>query len=72
MFPTRKPFWKRIEDIPRGPRTCSPEQHQKLVKKGEFDLYFRQQNRANIKRWLEAVDSEVCVIKESTRFYIVR
>ena len=37
MFPTSKPFWKRIEDISRGPRTRSQEQHQKLVKKEEFD-----------------------------------
>ena len=72
LFPTSKPFWKRIEDISRGPRTRSQEQHQKLVKKGEFDRYFRQQNKANIRRWLEADDSGVYVMKESNRFDVVR
>lgn len=72
LFPTSTPFWKDLEDIPSGARTRSQEKNQKLVKKGEYNRYFKQKNRGNIRRWLEADDSEVHLLGEPDRFYVVR
>ena len=40
-------------------------------KKGESNRYHRQKSRENIKKWLEADDSELYFMKESDRFYII-
>ena len=59
LFPTNNPFWKYSQDIPNGVRTQSHEKNQNLVEKGEYNRYFRQKNQCNIRRWLEADESEV-------------
>ena len=59
LFPTNNPFWKYSQDIPNGVRTQSQEKNQNLVEKGEYNRYFRQKNQCNIRRWLEADESEV-------------
>ena len=40
----------------------------KKVKIRDFNKYFKQKD---IQRWLEADDSEVVILKESDKFYIV-
>ena len=70
-MPTSYPFWKRIEDIPIGIRTRSQEQKQKIAKRGQYNRYLRQNGRNNIKRWLEADDSDVYIMKELDTFFVV-
>ena len=73
LFPTNNPFWKYPQDIPNGVRTQSQEKkNQNLVEKGEYNRYFRQKNQCNIRRWLEADESEVRLLKQSDKFYVVR
>ena len=69
---TNNPFWKYPEDAPSSVKTQSQEKNLKLAKKGEYNRYFKQKNRDNIRRWLEAEESEVHLLKESDEFYIVR
>ena len=69
---TNNPFWKYPEDTPSSVETQSQEKNLKLAKKGEYNRYFKQKNRDNIRRWLEAEESEVHLLKESDEFYIVR
>ena len=45
LFPTSTPFWKDLEVIPSGARTRSQEKNQKLVKKGEYNRYFKQKKQ---------------------------
>ena len=71
LFPTNNPFWKYSQDIPNGVRTQSQEKNQNLVEKGEYNRYFRQKNQYNIRRWLEAEESEVRLLKQSDKFYVV-
>ena len=71
LTPTSYPFWKRIEDIPIGIRTRSQEQKQKLSNRGQYNRYLRQNGGDNIKRWLEADDSDVYIMKESDTFFVV-
>ena len=49
---------KKIEDTPEGICTRSQEQKQELVKRADFNRYFRLRGRKNIKRWLKVDDSE--------------
>ena len=71
LTPTSYPFWKRIEDIPIGIRTRSQEQKQKLSNRGQYNRYLRQNGGDNIKRWLEADDSDVYIMKELDTFFVV-
>ena len=68
---TISPFWKKTEDVFFKIRTRSQEQKQELVKKSEIDRYCRRSGREDIKRWLEADDSEVYFMKESDRFFVL-
>ena len=72
LWPTSFPCWKKIEDTPEGLRTRSQEHKQELVKRADFNRYCRQRGRENIKRLLEADDSEVCFMKESDSFSVIR
>ena len=60
IYRTANPFWKYIEDIPADVKTRSQAKKQKKVKKSDFDKYFKQKD---IKRWLEAPNSEEVVLK---------
>ena len=72
LTPTSYPFWKRIPDISTSTiSTRSQEQKQKIASRGEYNRYLRQNGRDNIKRWLEAYDSDVYVMKESDTFFVV-
>ena len=71
LTPTSYPFWKRIEDIPIGIRTRSQEQKQKTANRGQYNRYLRWNGRDNIKRWLEAEDSDVYIMKESDSFFVI-
>ena len=68
LWPTSFPDWKKIKDTPEGIRTRSQEHKQKLVRRTDFNRYCRRRGRENIKRWLEADDSEVYFLKESDSF----
>ena len=70
--PTSAPFWKKIADVNFKVRTRSQEQKQDLVKRQDFNRYCRRRGREDIKRWLEADDSEVYYMKESDRFFVLR
>ena len=72
LWPTSFPYWKKIEDTPEGIHTRSQEHKQKLVKRADFNRYCRQRGRENIKRWIEADDSEVYFMKESDSFSVIR
>ena len=69
-MPTNNPFWKHPHDVPDGVRTRSQEKEPKKVKIRDYDKYF--QNLSNIQRWLEASDSEVEILNESDKFYVIR
>ena len=72
MTPTSYPFWKRIPDTSTSTiRTRSKEQKQKIASRGEYNRYLRRNGRDNIKRWLEADDSDVYLMKESDTFFVV-
>ena len=69
-LPTNSPFWKYAWDITSGVRTRSQEKEQEKVTIEEFNHYF--QNLWNIRRWLDASDSEVKILSEDDEIYIVR
>ena len=71
LWPTSFPYWKKIEDMPKGIRTRSQEHKQELVKRADFNRYCRRIGRENIKKWLEAEDSELYFMKELDRFFKV-
>ena len=71
LRPTSFPYWKKIEGTPEGIRTRSQEHKQELVKRADFNRYCRQRGRENSKRWLEADDSEVYIMKESDFFSVI-
>ena len=71
LWPTSYPYWKKIEDTPESIRTRSQEHNQELVKRADFHRYCRRRGRENMKRWLEADDSEVYFIKESDSFSVI-
>ena len=66
------PFWKKTSDVCFKIRTRSQEQKQELVKRSDFNRYCRKRGREDIKRWLEADDSELYFMKESNRFFVLR
>ena len=72
LWPTTSPFWEKMEDVSFKIRTRSQEQEQELVNKSEFNRYCRRRGREDIKRWLEADDSELYFMKESDRFFVLR
>ena len=72
LWPTTIPFWKKAEDVPFKIRTRSQELNQELVKRSKFNRYCRKRGREDIKRWLEADDSELYFMKESDHFFVVR
>ena len=72
LWPTTSPFWKKAEDVSFKIRTRSQEQKQELVKRSDFNRYCRKRGREDIKRWLEADDSELYFMKESNRFFVLR
>ena len=51
LIPSSKLFWMYIEDIHGGVKTCSQYNKQCLVNVREFDTYFRNKNKGDIKRW---------------------
>ena len=69
--PTSAPFWKKTADVDFKVRTCSQEQKQDLVKRQDFNRYCRRRGCEDIKRWLEADDSEVYYMKELDRFFVL-
>ena len=70
--PTSAPFWKKTADVDFKVRTRSQEQKQDLVKRQDFNRYCRRRGHEDIKRWLEADDSEVYYMKKSDRFFVLR
>ena len=68
ITPTNKPFWKYPENVLNSVRTRSQEKNQKKIKIRDYDKYFKQKD---IRRWLEADNSEVVLLKESDEFYVV-
>ena len=68
-LPTNSPFWKFAWDITSGVRTRSQEKKQESVTIDECNYYFR--NLWNIRRWLDASDSEVKILNEDDEIYIV-
>ena len=58
--------------MPKGIRTRSQKHKQELVKRAAFSRYCRRRGRENIKRWLEADNSEVYFMKESDSFSVIR
>ena len=62
---------EKTADVSFKIRTRSQEQKQEIVKKSEFDRYCRRRGREDIKRWLEADDSELYFMKESDRFFVL-
>ena len=71
LWPTTCPFWKKTADVSFKIRTPSQEQKQEIVKNSEFDRYCRRRGREDIKRWLQANDSELYFMKESDRFFVL-
>ena len=72
LWPTTNPFWKKTEDFSLKIRTRSQERKRELVKRSDFNRYCRKRGREDIKRWLEADDSELYFMKESDRFFVLR
>ena len=71
LWPTSFPYWEKIEDTPEGIHTRSQEHKQELVKRADFNTYCRRIGRENIKKWLEAEDSELYFMKELDHFFKV-
>ena len=69
LTPTYSPFWKSPWDFPNGVRTCSQEKKQKKITTKKFIKCF--QNIENIQWWLTADDSEIEILNEDDRFYII-
>ena len=73
FWPTDQPYWKRIRDVENdGVKTCSQELAKKKVKWQDFKRYCRFRGREDLRRWLEADDSEVYVMKETDTFRVVQ
>ena len=68
ITPTNNPFWKYPEEFIAVLELTRKKKIKKKVKIGDFNKYFKQKD---IQRWLEADDSEVVILKESDKFYIV-
>ena len=64
LWPTTSPFWKRTVDVPFKISIRSRENKKELAKKADFNRYYRQRGRQDIKRWLEADDQDVYFLKE--------
>ena len=69
--PTSRAFWKYIEDIPAGVKTCSQYKKQKVVDRKTFDTYFRNKNKEDIEWWSTAPNTEVHILKESDCIYVI-
>ena len=63
------PFWKCPWDAPNGVMTRAQEKKQKKITADKFIKCF--QNIENIQRWLTADDSEIEILNEDDRLYIV-
>ena len=70
--PITNPFWKKTVDVGFKVRTRSQELKQELVKRQDFNRYCRKRGREDIKRWLEADDSDIYYMKESDRLFVLR
>ena len=71
LWPTSSPFWKKTSVVSFRIRTRSQEQKQELVKRSDFNRYCRRRGREDIKKWLEADDSELYFMKESDRLFVL-
>ena len=69
LTPTHSPFWKSLWDVPNGVTTRSQVKKRKKITTKKFIKYF--QNIENIQWWLTADDSEIEILNENDRFYIV-
>ena len=69
LTPTHSPFWKRPWDVPNGIITRAQEKKQKKITIDNFIKYF--QNIENIQRWVTADDSEIEILNEDDRLFIV-
>ena len=67
LVPTSRAFWKYIEDITPGVKTCSQYKKQKAADQKMINTYFRNKNRKGRIRWLTAPDLEIRILKESDR-----
>ena len=73
FWPTNQPYWKKIRDVENdGVKICSQELVKEKLKWQDFKRYCRFRGREDIRRWLEADDSEVCVMKETDTFRVVK
>ena len=66
---THFPFWKCPWDVPNGSVTRAQEKKQKKISVEKFNKYF--QDIENIQYWLAADDSEIEILNEDDRLYIV-
>ena len=71
LWPTTSPFCKKIEDVSFKIKIRSQEQKEELVKRSDFNRCCRKRGREDIKRWLEADDTELHFMKESDRFFVL-
>ena len=62
-------LWKSPWDFPNGVRTRSQEKKQKKITTKKFIKCF--QNIENIQQWFTADDSEIEILNEDDRFYII-
>ena len=70
--PTTNPFWEKTADVDFKVRTRSQELKQELVKRQDFIRYCRKRGREDIKRWLEADNSDIYYMKESDCLFVLR
>ena len=69
LTPTHFPFWKCPQDVPNGRVTHAQEKKQKKISVEKNNKYF--QNIENIQYWLVADDSEIEILNEDDKLYIV-
>ena len=68
-YPTHFPFWKCPWNVPNGVITRTQEKKRKKITIEKFNKYF--QNIENIQWQLTADDSEIEILNEDDRLYIV-
>ena len=68
LVPASRAFWKYIEDVSAGVKTCSQYKKQEVVDQRTFDTYFRNKNREERIRWLTVPDLEIRILKNPIEF----
>ena len=71
LCPTTSPFCKKAVDVSFNVSTRAQENKKELVKRSDFNRYYRQRGREDIRRWLEADNQDVYFLKESDTFFVI-